>query len=198
MSWKTAQDNIAAQGVLIIEGPERMRLEIQDPVGGTQALLILNGERFFWFMAEAAHNWAGPVAKLHKVATVSLSGEQLVRVLLGSPNLSGFVSKSEGEWEKETEVAKEHIFANSSGELGVWNIAKKNTAWTMHASYENYAVRSGVSVPYLTQIELLESNKLKSRFVWKWNDFRFEGATNDALLRIPSGAFLGKPTKVLR
>ncbi len=197
ISWKTKQENIAAPGVLILEAPDRLRLEVQDPAGGVHALLILNGTRFFWFSAKDPTNLVGPVSRLRAITSVALSGEYLVRALSANILPNGFRPIDNG-WERGRGGVVEKVSETSAGDLEEWSAENLENGWRVNASYEDYAVRFGVSVPQVIKVALFERGQFKSALTWKWTDLRFEGAADDKLLQIPSGRAFGKLTKQLK
>ncbi|NUM88795.1 MAG: hypothetical protein HUU37_06305 [Bdellovibrionales bacterium] len=170
LSWKAKDRNVAAPGALVVRHPDQLRLELNDPVGGTLALLVLDGGRFFWFSQDDPVNTSGDVRMLQRLIPIPIEGRELVGALLarhlGDPS------------EMVTEIRGGLI--------------------QVKVEYEDYGMREGVSVPKVTRITLFRQGRPQSRLTWTWSEVRPQIPERENLFLIPVGKVFGKRTNPLR
>ncbi|MFX6334777.1 hypothetical protein ABTF54_19125, partial [Acinetobacter baumannii] len=56
--------SVTTPAVLLVEYPDKVRLELQDPVGGILALLVVNGPKCWLYVHNRPEIFMGPVDRL--------------------------------------------------------------------------------------------------------------------------------------
>ncbi len=170
ISWKAKDRDVAAPGVMVVRHPDQLRLELNDPVGGTLALLVIDGGKFFWSSKDDPVNTTGDVRLLQRLVPIPIEGKELVGALLA----------------RQLGDPAEMVTELRGGSLEV------------KVEYEDYSIREGVSVPKLVRISLLREEKLHSRLTWTWSEVRPHLPDRSDLFRIPPKNTFGKRTNTLR
>lgn len=164
VSFSMNGKSTAAPGVLLVEWPDRLRLEIQDPIGSILALLIVNGDSFWWENRETKEALTGKVnhPELEKLLPFPVNPKFLIPGIMGRPNLEDEINIS-AYW-------KEVIH---------WKL--KNDA---DVFFEDYAMRLGVQYP--TVIRMLSGNKEEQKKLeWQWKDWQPEQKIKEKNFQIP-------------
>ena len=154
-------------GVLILQWPDRMRLEVQDPLGGTLVLMVLRGDRFWLHQKTAKANLTGPVKKL-QLSYLPKAGSILwPELFLGKPS-----AKSSG-------------LRFEDGQLQEWRDGSNSVR------YFDYEARQGVQYP--TKLEFKGPGE---SLTIKWEDWETV-IKDEKVFEIPPADQFGLPTKAL-
>jgi hypothetical protein len=150
ISIVSPHDNIAAAAVLAVQSPDRVRLEIQDPVGNTLGLLIIHGERFFWQREGRA--WIGRLShpKVAQILPFAFRrGEDLVAALLAQP-----LNNTVKDWDRQKGEPLSAEFAGLHGRA-------------VQIEWEDYQFKKTAEVPRLVRMIF----SADERVVWRWADW---------------------------
>lgn len=187
--------SLTAPGVLLLQWPDKLRLEVQDPVGSTLFLLVIEGGRFWLYNQERKENLSGPVKSLPTGVSLPFNSEDLVRVLLARPRLEAFtraVVKANSA-EATTGKTKEFLRWDASRyQPEEWSREPAGQA-AVTARYEEFAAKGGVLYP--TKIRLNRENQRSALVVWDEWETTIDGEKK--LFQIPPSRQFGRPTKAL-
>jgi hypothetical protein len=178
--------SVTAPAVLLAAFPDRLRLELQDPVGGVLALLVLNGDRFWFYAHDRAEILTGPVRDLPPGLLPRLSAGDIVRFFLARPYA-----------DRLRRARLESGMAEFQGETVRWdgNLAEPS-AWSVgdaSATYEDYEFRSGLRYP--TRIRLAGGSRAVTL---AWKDWEPSVPGEKKLFQIPQHETFGRKIKELR
>lgn len=168
ITWRGPGANAAAAGVLVLEWPDKLFLEVQDPLGARQALLIINGERFWWESAEETRAVTGRLnhSEVRRILPLPIQAADLVQALLARPE-PGASGLSWSRRESEPEEWK-----REDGRGG--------KAWVRYQAYE---VRQGLRFP--TEIRLEAEGRARDTVVWRYTDWQPRLPRIDNVFQIP-------------
>lgn len=177
VSWKTARRSIAATGVLVLDWPRALRLEVQDPLGGMVAFLILREGEFWSYTEEQGMAVTGDLddKRAREVLPLPLTTRDYLRVLLAKPPLD----EVEAEYGKrpntltfENEERSDFLeWDTVSDQPRLWRMLRKDkTGSYIEAVYSDYVVKAGIPYPSKVRITLVEGGREKLRLSWQWND----------------------------
>lgn len=191
--------NIAAAGVLLIESPDRLRLEVQDPLGNILALLVVNGDRLWWFSNEEKAITMARGNGLAQLLAFPITGAEFVRAWLARPSLDGFAWSDEGEG--ETVFARTHrgrterlVWLNRTEEPEQWVRAYSANS-ELRVDYDDYAMHGGVEFPETVRITVLIDGKEENSLLWNWRDWRATVPDRPELFQIPQPNPERRPVK---
>lgn len=190
--------SLTAPAVILLQYPDKMRIEVQDPVGSTLRLLIIDGPTFWLYQNNAKVNVSGPLSALPAEFRFPFSAEDLVRVFLARPR-----------WENFRDVLAEDgpkVGAKTSfgyEELRWDPSALTPSEWTdsfgngrmVTARFEEFEAREGARFP--TKIRLVEPAQDTSVLL-VWKDWQPSVPQDKKLFQIPPTRDFGRPTKALR
>lgn len=188
---------MAAPAVLLVSWPDKVRLEVQDPVGSTLALLVVNQGKFWWYSSDQKEITVG---KIEKLGTLGLPfAQDFVRVLLARPDIS--------QWNGAQGAGAKRLRQNQDGSQEVleWSDRlEEPLVWKRlfpsqeqyAAEYEDYQIRYGASFPgriRLTQ----KKDRRQNVLTWVWKDWAPTVPTQTKLFQIPQEQRYGRKIKVL-
>lgn len=175
VAWRNAKRNIGASGILILEQPGSMRLEVQDPMGGTIAFLVFRDGKFWYYTEERGHAWQGSetTPRFRQALPMPLRGEDFVRLLLASPNWGGELrQRGQNQVEQNGLEAKRSDFFTldpATEELRSWRI-EYSGGHTIEATYSEYNPRAGILYPNRVEIRWNQGETERTRITWIWHD----------------------------
>jgi outer membrane lipoprotein-sorting protein len=163
---------------LYAQRPDRLRLEIDAPIGGGAATLVTDGERFQLFDARQARFFTGAAdpCNVARLIQVELPPRAIVDALLGSVPLDG-VAADPG-WDKHD--GGREVFSlrgDDGGETRIWLDGRGKTwdpvraerreggrvVWRL--SHGDFADHGGVRLPAQTTVEdLVHGSTVKLRY----------------------------------
>lgn len=193
--------SVTAPAVMLVEYPDKLRLELQDPVGSTLGLLVINGDTFWLYQKNRKENLTGPLRAMPSDIRFPFNAEDLVRVFLARPYWSEFRGPVEkgNAITRSTKLGRETVVYNPSELSPVsWRSEFKDfPAGT--ATFEEFEARDGARYP--TKIRLSSEQGGRSVLV-VWKDWetsvprKASGGKNP--FDIPPPHDFGRPTKALR
>lgn len=197
ISWVDPERNVAAPGVVLAEWPDKFRLEVQDPIGGLQALLILNGEKFWWYASEQKEIVTGPVTHLGRVVGIPFSSQDLVRGFLARPAVARWY---EGELRDTHSAVIEPgpeilEWSDRLNEPVEWRREAGNRSVAMH--FEDYVVRFGASFPEKVRLESVKNGEREQTISWVWREWQPTVQNGKKLFQIPQEQRFGRKIKTL-
>lgn len=198
-SWKDKQTNIAAPGVLLVSWPDRLRLEVQDPIGGTQALLVVNGESFWWYSAQEKEIFTGRVARLQQALGFSFMAQDLVQAFLARSDFSLNWMGDDCSYcvqAVEKGLRQRLYWSDRLNEVVEW---EKNFSGRRRGvvSWEDFMLRLGVSFPRKTRLDSYVNGELEQSISWVWNEWQPSLVNDKNLFEIPQKERFGRKIKIL-
>lgn len=169
ISWRDKK-SIAAPAVLLVEYPSKLRLEVMDPVGGIQALLIFNQKEFWWEDRQAKKAWTGIATESNLKKFLALPVDPVLFVM----GIGG-----------QTFAFQDFDFNENLNEVDRWK-AKPN----IQIYYDDYAVRFGKQYPKSVRF-LVGDGPEQKVLTWEWDDWRPELPPGNKSFQIPTAAARG-------
>lgn len=188
--------SVTIPGVLLVSWPGSLRLELQDPVGSVLALLLVERDRFWLYQQNRKENLTGPIAKLPTGLSLPFVAEDLVRVVLGRPDLEKFKAvASEGNRAELVKGQEALSWSESRFLVEEW-MKKIPGAPSSRANYEEYSSKAGALYP--TKLRLTsgvgEKSERSALVVWvDWEPKVYDKKT----FQIPPSRDFGRKTKAL-
>jgi hypothetical protein len=166
-----------------MEWPDKLRLEINDPLGNRRALLLVNGDNSWW---EAEND---PILYsrhgLKPLLGLPYSGKELVRAFLARPDLADWVMSDEGEGELVFRRKQERLVVSGRlSEPELWS-TELDDHQTIRIDYENYVARNGIDFPGSVRLAWASPQQEKNSLLWNWGDFSPSVPENSTLFQIP-------------
>ena len=193
---------VTTPAILLVAAPDRLRLELQDPVGSLLGLLVIKGDQFWLYRHDARENLTGPLARLPADLGLPFRAEDLARVILARPYFERFAGAPAGERFAKSAAKAGTVEAN--GETLRWSTDPlEPREWTRReangglfgAVYEEYESRSGTRFP--TRVKLREE-ATQREVLLAWKDWEPSVPKDEKLFQIPQQQQFGRPTKALR
>lgn len=190
--------SVTAPAVMLVEWPDKLRLELQDPVGSVLGLLVINGDRFWLYQQNRKENLTGPLSAMPVEVQLPFDAERLVRVFLARPDWAAFRDAPLGEGNtlrRPIDGGTEFVsYDAGSFTPESFGLETKGGA-RMLAEYDDYTAQSGLRFP--TKVRL--SNEAIHRSVLLvWKDWQPTVPQEKKLFQIPQQRDFGRPTKALR
>lgn len=184
---------VTTPAILLVAAPDRLRLELQDPVGSLLGLLVIKGDQFWLYRHDARENLTGPLARLPADLGLPFRAEDLARVILARPYFERFAGSAAnaGAVEKNGETLR---WSTDPLEPREWTRREPNVG-LFGATYEEYESRSGTRFP--TRVKLREEATQREVLV-AWKDWEPSVPKDEKLFQIPQQQQFGRPTKALR
>lgn len=191
--------SVTVPGVLLASFPDKFRLEIQDPVGGMLAIVVVNGERFWLYEQARAEILTGPLASIPFPLLPKGRAEDLVRIFLARPFMNRV---RQGEIEGGQSVFRsppfrETVAWESNGEPTLWRRENGGTL-QFSAEYEDYEFRSGLRFPTKLSLNGQGGDRKQRQVRLVWKDWEPSVPGDQKLFQIPQVQNFGRKIKVLR
>lgn len=198
ISWISKEKNIAAPAVLLVSWPDRLRLEIQDPLGGVLALLILNGDQFWWYASDQKEILSGKAAKMREAMNLPFGSQDLIRAFLGRPDVAKWKGAAIGNSARLTGPDSEEYLAWSDrlNEPTEWRQVF-SSGQKIHVSFEDYLIGFGASYPSKVRMESWRKDRRELTISWVWKDWQPQVSDEKKFFQIPQEQHFGRPIKAL-
>ena len=185
---------------MLIQFPDKLRLELQDPVGGVLLLLIVHGDRFWLYQSESPEIFTGPLSRLPFTLFPVASEQELVRFLLARPvedrlRRSAF---TEGKAIFKNESLRETVvWSGSSSEVEEWRQSPVGRGGAS-ALYEEYEFKQGLHYPTKIRLAAKAPDRKSREVLLAWKDWDPSVSKEKKLFQIPQQETFGRKIKVLR
>ncbi|MGZ3654581.1 MAG: hypothetical protein ACXVB9_16195 [Bdellovibrionota bacterium] len=192
--------SVTTPAVLLVEYPDKLRLELQDPVGGILVLLVLNGDRCWLYQRDRDVIYTGAASRLPFGMIPHLSPQELVRVFLARPDadhLSRSAPLGEGKAQYRSGDLLETILWDSSlAEPSEWRISHAGKGGSS-ALYENYEFKSGLRYPTKIRLAASAPGGVQREIALAWKDWEPSVPKEKKLFQIPQQESFGRKIKAL-
>lgn len=203
--WKSGKRSIGAKGVMVIEWPSRLRLEVQDPLGGMLAFLVMNDQQFWSYREEQGVAYTGNFSAKDwaRVLPLPLNANDSLRILLARPPLD------EGEVEYlgvENRIRLSYPNSRREDLLAwdpaleqplLWQIKWPNGA-TVDAQYDDYKSFGSQKYPTKIHVRYASGGIERLTLIWRWRDLETYLPKVGGLFEIPPDWGKGVRTRVLK
>lgn len=183
MTTRLDGKSVTVPAVLLALWPHQLRLELQDPVGGMLALVVVNGEEFWLFQKERPYILRGPLAKIPFPLLPRGSAEDLLRVFLARPPIREQRSLEKITWDEKMQ------------EPLAWKREVKGGA--VSASYDDYEFREGARYPTKLRLSSPGSDGGMQEVILVWKDWKPSVPSGQKLFQIPQQQTFGRKIKAL-
>lgn len=190
--------DVTAPGVLLVQWPDKVRLEAQDPMGNTLFLLIFNAGNFWMYRSDQPEILTGPLKKYPDNTQLMARADLLVSAFLARPVVAGKFTflengaeRVEGghryqiRWDgptQEIESIVEEI--PGTGKTGFF--------------FEDYGTHAGISFPEkIRMTQPLQNHKSRTATI-QWRDWQPFVPDAKNLFQIPQQQTFGRKIKALR
>lgn len=192
--------SVSTPAVILVEWPDKVRLELQDPVGGMLALLVLNGDRFWLYQSERPELLTGPVKKLPFGMIPKVSAEELVRLLLARPYpdrmRQGKIGSGQSVF-RDQRLRETVRWNEDDSEPSEWRQAASAANNVVNAIYEDYAFQSGLHYPTKIRLETTGPDGKEKHILLVWKDWEANVPKEKKLFQIPQQQTFGRKIKAL-
>ncbi len=195
IAWRSdsPKRNLAAAAILLVQWPDKLRMEVNDPIGNRLALLVVNGEEAWWESEGQAviHSKHG----LKPLLNLPYSGRDLVKVFLARPEFKGFSLSDEGEGELVFLRGQEKLVVNGRlADPELWTVLLEG-GQSLRVDFEDYLTRSGVDIPGTMRLTWTVPGQQNNSLLWAWRDWEPSLPDNPTLFQIPKSASHGQAVK---
>ncbi len=184
--------------VLLVDWPDKIRLELQDPVGGTLGILVIEGERFWLFQAKNPEILTGPLRHLPVGLMPRLPAQELVGVLLARPDLArlekGERREGRAVWREKGEA--ETLLWGRDGDPSEWTREKSGES-TVRAFFADFEAKSGQHFPAKLRLEGPGPDGKTRSILFSWKDWDPSVPKEKKLFQIPQQQTFGRKIKAL-
>ncbi len=196
ISWIGKGKSLAAPGLVLVEWPDKLRLEVQDPLGGLLALLVLSKDSFWWYSSDQKEILTGPLQELGAVG-LPFSAADLVRAFLARPDMR--------LWQKGLLVGQQEIRSIEGKDILLWSDRLDEPLEWRHEEknarvvvfFEDYANRFGASFPEKLRLESVRGKEREHTISWVWRDWQPMVQNGKKLFQIPQEQHFGRKIKTL-
>jgi outer membrane lipoprotein-sorting protein len=191
--------SVTAPGVLLVQWPDKLRLELQDPVGSLLGLLVVNGGRFFLYQHDRKENLTGPLSRLPGSAFGQLGQEDLARIFLARPELEGFrgATVTGGKASATVEGARQTLSWSGRHLLEEWTQQSPEGPFSS-AQFDSYEFREGALYPTRVRLRRSGGGLPEESMLIAWREWEPAVSRQKNLFEIPVEQRFGRPTKALR
>ena len=200
-SWVTQDKNLAAPGIVLAEWPNKLRLEVDDPLGSILVLLIINEDKFWWYNNDDPYIVTGPLSRLQESAGIPFQANDLVRAFLARP--------------KVLELDRVKASGNTSASVDYTNGEREGMDWSgqnlepvkwtkvrpkaqrIEINFEDYEIKFGASFPKKVKLEKFNGPDKAQLLSWTWNDWQPQISAPAKVFQIPQEQHFGRKIKSL-
>ncbi|HEY8278871.1 MAG TPA: hypothetical protein VIH99_04565 [Bdellovibrionota bacterium] len=197
--------------ILMAEWPDKFRFELQDPLGGTLALLVLNGEQFWLYQRERPEVLTGHILKLQFSPFPFSAAKDAAGIVLAHPPFE--IDRSISPVHPEVELTEGRAVAhlNTIRQTATWDGDFQLTGYALtiegtsldgrvinEAKYEDYEFKSGSHFPTKMRVSggsAVVGKKQEATIVWK--DWELSVPNEKKLFQIPQQQTFGRKIKAL-
>jgi len=181
-SWRTVSgeglfttqhqgSNVTLPLVILAQWPDQLRLEVQDPIGGTLALLILQGDRFWLYDQTAKQNYSGRLSSHRTGLLPPWTKTLFVQALLARP------AQDQGS----------RLVWDSAGYLKEWKLDPEGGS----VQYDDYKVEGKTAFARRVRFQ-----KSSQNYLLQWKEWNFR-SIQKKFYQIPPEDDFGRKTKAL-
>ncbi len=173
VNWKNSKKNITATGILLLRWPDKLQLELQNPLGQTLAYLVLNGDKFWWYQNKKVQT--GNITSPERQLPIPLSSRTLLQALLARPGINKSYI-----WKGIKNSNEVMLYPGTTNQERLrWNSAlKEPTQWRKKLTstsrlithYSNYQVHSGIRFPMHIKLQILQKKRKVLTINWYWEE----------------------------
>jgi hypothetical protein len=190
--------SVSVPAVLLASFPDKFRLEVQDPVGGLLALVVVNGENFWLFESERKEILTGPLSRIPFPLIPKGSSEELVRYFLARPYMERV---RKGDLSESRSVLR----VQPSRETLEWDSVPEPVLWKrelggktqIKAEYEDYEAKDGLRYPTKLRLTGLGHDGRQRQVLLVWKDWQPSVPDEQKLFQIPQQQTFGRKIKAL-
>lgn len=190
--------SVSVPAVLLVSYPDKFRLEVQDPVGGLVALVVVNGEQFWLFERERKEILTGPLNKIPFPLIPRGGSEDLVRYFLARPYMERVRRGDLGESRSvlREQPLRETIEWNDIPEPVLWK-RELNGRAQIRVEYDDYEARDGFRYPTKLRLSGLGGDGKQRQVLLVWKDWQASVPSEQKLFQIPQQQTFGRKIKAL-
>jgi outer membrane lipoprotein-sorting protein len=195
--------SVSTPAVLLAEFPDKLRLELQDPVGGILGLLVVNGDRCWLYLHDKPEIFTGPVDRLPFGLFPHVSGEELVRIFLARPyaeHLRNSGLQADRAVFQKNELSETVLWSDSPAEPKEWRSSRTGQGEFV-ATYEDYEFKAGARYPTRLKLAVKDAEKNERDLTLAWKDWEGSVPQSDSkgkkLFEIPQQNTFGRKIKAL-
>jgi hypothetical protein len=190
--------SVSTPGVLLLEWPGNLRLEVQDPVGSMLLLLVVSEGRFWLYDQSRRDNLTGPLKSLPAGLVPSLQPEEILRVFLARPPLEFFrQAPVEGSSAVVREEMREHLLLWDSAFFPREWVIKQGGGREESVAWDDFTFRGGAHYPGKVRLRRMLPGQAEQSATILWNDWEPSVPKEKKLFHIPPAQGFGRPTKAL-
>jgi hypothetical protein len=158
----------------VVDWPNGLRLEVQNPLGGTVAFVVIDQTDFWSYSEEEGIAWRGRVnaESSRRFLPIPLVPQDFFRALLARPDLEG-VQPGKKEFSLDLSLKGKQqtmIWDPMNDQLTLWRIEAKGKEAYVEAEYSDYFLKSGQGFPRRVRLSYFQNGKENFRLVWQWHD----------------------------
>lgn len=191
--------SVTVPAVMIVAYPDKFRLEVQDPVGGLLALVVVNGDRFWLYERERPEILTGPLEKIPFPLLPKGNAEELVRVFLARPPMNRL---RRGEVQQGRAIFREQPLVETIS----WDGNSEPLSWSQvvggkpqsSAIYDDYEFRDGLRFPTKLRLDGVGADGKRRHALLIWKDWELSVPIREKLFQIPQPQAFGRKIKALR
>jgi hypothetical protein len=197
--------SVTTPAVLLVKYPDQLRLELQDPVGGILALLVLNEGKFWFYRHDGKEILTGPLSAAPAGLLPAIDLPSIPRLFLARPDelalkkgmaLDGKVTFHYDVGPMDLE---EVSWKGDLAEPSEWKrITGDKEKITLLAQYDDYEFKSGVRYPTKIRLTKQLSGFDPQSALLAWKDWEPSVPESKKLFQIPQPETFGRKIKVLR
>lgn|GEM_PF-4468633 len=190
--------SVSVPAVLLVSYPDKFRLEVQDPVGGLIALVVVNGEQFWLFERERNEILTGALSKIPFPLIPKGGSEDLVRYFLARPYIERV---RRGEVRDSRSVLREQMLR----ETVEWSDVPEPVLWKrevngrtqIRAEYDDYEAKDGLRFPSKLRLTGVGNDGKLRQVLLVWKDWLASVPSEQKLFQIPQQQTFGRKIKAL-
>ena len=191
--------DMTAPGVMLVQWPNKIRLELEDAVGSTLGLVVVNDDRFWIYQKDQPEIITGPLSKIPGgLGLLSRAGELIAGVLARPPlEHQGKPTFVEHGIEHRFPAGRRTVtWASASLEPSTYveDGAEAKTSFL----YLDYEARAGVSFPKKIQVIREFPRRESETLTVVWRDWQPFVPEEKKLFQIPQQQTFGRKIKALR
>ncbi len=190
--------SVTVPAVLLAQFPDKLRLEVQDPVGNILALVVVNGSSFWLYESERREILTGSLERIPFPLIPKGSAEDLVRYFLARPYMErvrkGDLSDSRSVFRESP--WREVVEWDSSVEPVLWRRDLNGKNQTL-AEYEDYEARDGLHYPTKLRLTGIGGDGKRRQVLLVWKDWQASVPSEQKLFQIPQQQTFGRKIKAL-
>ena len=173
VTLKTPRRSVSASGILVVDWPRGLRLEVQNPLGGTVAFLVMDETEFWSYTEEEGVAWRGKVNAPHsrRFLPLPLAPQDFFRALLARPALDeASLGPKDHTLVLQRNGRRETISWDPVNDQVLrWRLEGEEGAY-VDAEYGDYFLKSGQAFPRKVRLSYFQKGSEKFRLSWHWHD----------------------------